>query len=220
MSTASFYILSLVCIVQVVIISHLLGRKSSIHLIQKGDGHSTVKEEALLSSKLASARLDSTGGSAVDSKPLEPSYNPLPLDISVSNASSRMRREADSETQLRGVAVFISTHHPTWFQRRYTLMVQNVKNNLPPGWKLQIFHFGSGQSKAGLDINNGLLRMIDRGEIIVTVIPESLLKRKRKMIELITEPWIWRNMAASRVFLFGGNAVICSNYSQRWRIPF
>jgi hypothetical protein len=111
----------------------------------------------------------------------------------------------------KGVAVFISTHQPNWFQRRYTLMTLNVLGNLPEGWKIQIFHMGSGQSKAGIDINTGLMRLIDKGPVILTLIPQSILRKKKRLIELITELWLWENMIAPRVLMFGGNSVICSN---------
>lgn len=113
--------------------------------------------------------------------------------------------------KYRGVAVTMMLHTPTWFQRRYTMMVQNTYDNLPEDWAIQIFYTGEGQSLKGVDINRGLRRLVDKGKVILTVIPKSVLSRKKKKFELMTEKWIWENMLADTVLLFGGGSVICSN---------
>eukprot|EP01041_Mallomonas_annulata_P006899 gene6899-14007_t len=108
-----------------------------------------------------------------------------------------------------GVAVTVLLHAPKWFQRRYTMMVQNIKSNLPKDWVVQVFYTGEGQSLAGIDLNLGLKKMIANGEVILTKIPKALSKKKR--IHMMTDPWLWENMLADRVLLFGGNSVICGN---------
>lgn len=111
-----------------------------------------------------------------------------------------------------GAAVFLNLHQPTWFQRRYSMMVQNVDSNIPPDWVIQIFWTGDGQSKSGIDINRGgLQRYLDSGRLVLTEIPKAILAVKRKKFELMVEPWIWENMLSDKVFLFGGTSVICSN---------
>jgi hypothetical protein len=68
-----------------------------------------------------------------------------------------------------------------------------------------------GQSLAGLDINPGLRRLVDRKLVLLTTIPEDLLKRKKKQYQLMTDRWIWSNVLAEKVLVFGGNSAICSN---------
>ena len=122
--------------------------------------------------------------------------------------------EPDDADGPDGVAVAVLLHAPKWFQRRYTIMVQNMHNNLPPNWKIQIFYTGAGQSKFGIEINPGLKRWIEQGKVVLTAIPESLHKKKKKRIDLMKDPWIWNSMLADRVWIFGGNGVVCSNSVQ------
>ena len=95
-----------------------------------------------------------------------------------------------------------------WF-----VQLHNVKANLPPNWKIQIFWTGKGQSKHGIEVNPGVKRLIDNNDVILTQIPNEILegKGKKKMIHLMTEEWLWENMLASKVLMFGGNSVICTN---------
>lgn len=110
-----------------------------------------------------------------------------------------------------GVAVTMMLHAPTWFQRRYSMMVLNVHNNIPDDWVIQIFYTAQGQSQAGVDINRAIGRLVGKGRVVLTTIPEEVLAVKRKRFELMTELWIWENMVAEKVLLFGGGTVICSN---------
>lgn len=111
-----------------------------------------------------------------------------------------------------GAAVFLNLHQPTWFQRRYSMMIQNVDSNIPADWVIQVFWTAEGQSKAGIDINwGGLHRLIESGRMVLTTIPKDVFAQKRKKFELMVEPWIWENMLSDTVFLFGGTSVICSN---------
>ena len=90
-------------------------------------------------------------------------------------------------------------------------MVWNIIQNLPPKWKVQIFYTGKGQAKFGIDINPGLTKLINRGDVILTTIPRELSKIKTKPKEMMTELWLWENVLAQKVLVFGGNQVICSN---------
>ena len=112
---------------------------------------------------------------------------------------------------VEGVAVALLLHAPKWFQRRYTMMVQNVHNNMPSNWKLQIFYTPFGASQVGIDLNLGLKRMVASGKVVLTEISPAVIAQRKKRIELMTHPWIWENMLADSVFVFGGNGVICSN---------
>lgn len=107
---------------------------------------------------------------------------------SIDSTSLLLKENTVSETEeLIGVAVTLFLHSPTWFQRRNTIMINNVRDNLPNGWKIQIFWMGYGQSQNAIDINPGLKRLIDSKDIILTRIPDTILAKKKKGIYLMTE---------------------------------
>lgn len=112
---------------------------------------------------------------------------------------------------LDGVAVCSFLGSPTWFQRRYTTMIRNIKANLPPNWAIQIFYTGKGQSLNGININKGLQRMIDNKEVILTLIPDNVWNNKKRHYELWLQRWTWENAKADKVLVFGGNSVLCGN---------
>jgi hypothetical protein len=140
-----------------------------------------------------------------------PSSIPMPDKLlkPMSIAPSPSIQVVNMTKPLSGVAVTVMLHSPKWFQRRYTMLIQNTVNNLPENWKVQIFYTGKGQSQAGLDINPGISRHIRRGEVVLTLLPKSMEKIKK--YQLMFQPWFWENMLADRVLLFGGNSVVCSN---------
>jgi hypothetical protein len=115
----------------------------------------------------------------------------------------------------KGVAITLMLHTPAWFQRRYTMMVQNAHENIPDDWVIQIFYTGEGQSLKGLQMNRGIQKLIDIGRVRLTVIPHELFQAKKRKIELITDLWLWQNVLAEKVLVFGGTAVICSNSPQK-----
>jgi hypothetical protein len=131
-------------------------------------------------------------------------------DAAVSTAKSGAKLSTNGES-YGGVAATLLLHAPTWFQRRYTMMIQNAVSNIPEDWVVQIFYTPSGQSKHGLDINPGIQRFVLSGKVLLTAIPDSVLRVKKKRFELMFEPWIWNSMLADKILIFGGNAVICSN---------
>lgn len=88
-------------------------------------------------------------------------------------------------------------------------MIQNIHNNLPDNWKIQIFYTGRDGSQTGLDINPGIKRFIEDGHVILTLLPKEYHKMRR--MHLMLQPWLWTNMMADRVLMFGGGSVICSN---------
>ena len=114
---------------------------------------------------------------------------------------SRNNLSTIDQELLEGQAATIMLHEPKWFQRRYTLMLMNTLMNLPTGWKLQVFYTGVGQSKSGIDINNGLQRMIAQKKVVLTLIPEKIWKRKKKY-QIMTDPWLWENMLTDKVLIF------------------
>lgn len=118
---------------------------------------------------------------------------------------------ASKEPVYQGVAATLLVHQPLWFQRRYTMMIQNIHANIPMDWVIQIFFFNDGTSMAGLDNNPGIYRFVRSGRVILTEIPKSILKKKRRRIELMVDPWIWEHMLAESVLIFSGTSVLCSN---------
>ncbi|RYG61755.1 hypothetical protein EON64_18355, partial [archaeon] len=117
--------------------------------------------------------------------------------------------------RIGGVAMTLLLHSPTWFQRRYTFMIENVASNVPSDWVVQVFHTNTGQSLKGLQINRGITRLVARGKVVLTAIPPEVWKAKRKRYELMTERWVWASVLAERVLVFGGSSIICSNAPRR-----
>ena len=60
-------------------------------------------------------------------------------------------------------------------------------------------------------MNPGLQRLVDYQKIIMTTIPDELLQRKKKQFQLMTDRWVWSNMLAEKVLIFGGNSALCGN---------
>lgn len=114
--------------------------------------------------------------------------------------------------QPHGVAITLLNDHPTWFQRRYTIMIQNALNNIPSNWVIQIFHPTNKQFYEGLAINGGIQKLMKLypNRIIFTPLPTEVSERKRP-IHIMLHPWLWENMLHDNVLVFVGNHVICSN---------
>ena len=198
-----------ICVLQFILIVHLfVNRESSSFdsnqfrqdLLQKEAEIETNPDFQLSSAaSVASVSLTSSFSSSSSSS------------ISISNAELQGHVKT-----YRVAAVFLNLHQPTWFQRRYSMMIQNVDSNIPVDWVIQIFWTAEGQSKAGIDINwGGLHRLVESGRMVLTTIPKDVFAQKRKKFELMVEPWIWENMLSDTVFLFGGTSVICSNSPYR-----
>jgi len=154
---------------------------------------------------VANLSLSSVKSLATNEKSVMPS-NEL-SNYKLSSVSSA----ASSSSPLEGVAVTIMLHEPNWFQKRYSMMLINILGNLPDNWALQVFYTGKGQSQSGIDINRGFQRLIRSKKVVLTLIPNELSSRKRKKFQLMTDRWLWDNMLADRVFLFGGNSALCAN---------
>ena len=118
----------------------------------------------------------------------------------------------------KGVAVTLLHDHPTWFQRRYTIMIQNILSNIPNDWAIQIFHINNKQFQAGMAINGGILKLIQlqhSHRIVFTELPSHVTNERKRPIHLMLHPWLWENMVSDNVFVFGGNHVVCSNSPYR-----
>ncbi|KAL9187389.1 hypothetical protein ACHAXT_001492 [Thalassiosira profunda] len=123
--------------------------------------------------------------------------------------------------KFKGVAATLMMNNPKWFQRRYTMMIQNVLLNIPPEWGVQIFYTGNGQSQFGLDISPGLTRLMEAypDRIVLTTIPPDVVKANKKPKQMWAAEWVWENMHLSsakdnqnqNVLMFSGNGAFCSN---------
>mgnify|MGYP006449979597 CR=1 FL=1 len=97
-----------------------------VYLISHRDGHQNEKN-----TKESSVVMDQTAYNLQGSVPLQSKSkvkrsetNP---NLVVVNPTST------TEKKYAGVAAVVLLHAPKWFQRRYTIMVQNIHNNIPPG---------------------------------------------------------------------------------------
>ena len=112
-----------------------------------------------------------------------------------------------------GVALLLMTDQPKWFQRRYTLLIQNLLFNLPNSWIVQIFHPDSKQFQSGVELNPGFKRLIemDHPRLQLTKIPREIIKARKRPIHLMLHPFIWENTLAEKVLYLDGNHVLCAN---------
>eukprot|EP01031_Cornospumella_fuschlensis_P033292 gene33293-40276_t len=116
-----------------------------------------------------------------------------------------------SATSYGVVAATIMVYQPRWFQRRYSLMVQNIYNNIPEGVKIQIFHGHDKDTLAGIEMSQSIQDLRARGVVVLTPLPLELLRVKKKKLQLLTDSWVWTNMIGEKVLLFAGTTAICSN---------
>ena len=110
-----------------------------------------------------------------------------------------------------GVAVTLWLGSPKWFQNRYSMMLALVHAWLPPKWKIQVFYHPNNRMALQAINFIGVRKLVDKGAVLLTPLPEDLLKKKRKDILLST--WLWENIhaGAERVVTFGGTSVFCGN---------
>jgi hypothetical protein len=188
------YILLCICFLQLFLILHLF---SLIH--QKG---LNVEEKGIAG---ISSVISPAAPSSLSNEKNYFSLSQCPVaNVTVDNSCTFRGKP-------KGVAVTLMLHTPLWYQRRYTMMIQNTIDNIPDDWVVQIFYTPQGGSLKGLTVNPGIQRFVEKKRVVLTVIPDSLLKRKKKRFELMAELWLWENMLADKVLTFGGGSVICSN---------
>jgi hypothetical protein len=198
-------LLTLLSLVQFAVI--FFGLVTKNHQIQ----HNEQTTHGPLPSTATTTRAENDISSSILTPNTSPAIQQMITNISQDTNVVAANSTSIGSRQPAGVAVTMMLHAPKWFQRRYTMMVQNVHNNIPLDWVIQIFYTGLGQSLAGIEINRGISRLIKQGRVVLTVIPKDVFARKKKKFELMTESWIWENMLADKVLLFGGGSVLCSN---------
>ena len=57
-------------------------------------------------------------------------------------------------------------------------------------------------------MNLGLVRLIEQGDVILTMIPMNTSKTKKRPKELMVDEWLWENVIAEKVLVFNGNQVL------------
>ena len=117
-------------------------------------------------------------------------------------------RPTQAEPVLEGVALTLWTGSPRWFQNRYSMMLALVHAYLPPKWKIQVFHTTKEMALQALAYP-GVQRLVKKGAVILTPLPEELAKKKRK--DILVSEWLWQHVAAERVLTFGGTSTLCGN---------
>jgi hypothetical protein len=112
-----------------------------------------------------------------------------------------------SESNYKGVAVTLFLGSPKWFQNRFSMMVNNINHILPNDWIIQIFYSNKKMALEAIKYP-GIKRLEDKGKVILTEIPEKRFGKNIRKKNLMIEPWLWENMIADRVLMFGGNCHI------------
>lgn len=109
--------------------------------------------------------------------------------------------------------MLLMTDQPKWFQRRYSLLIQNLLFNLPSSWIVQIYHPDSPQFRAGLELNPGFKKLVatNHSRLHLTRIPSKIIRERKRPIHLMLHPFIWENTLAERVLYLDGNHVLCAN---------
>jgi hypothetical protein len=130
------------------------------------------------------ALVASTAVSLVLSQPQQP------LDF-----SGMVADRAPGDTQYAGVAVVTILGSPRWFQNRYSMLINFVHSQLPPGWIIQMVH---KTNKMALECTNypGIQNLVTKGALRLTPLPQSMQKIKRK--ELMLSTWLWENLLANK----------------------
>eukprot|EP00540_Astrosyne_radiata_P005231 CAMPEP_0116854384 /NCGR_PEP_ID=MMETSP0418-20121206/18562_1 /TAXON_ID=1158023 /ORGANISM="Astrosyne radiata, Strain 13vi08-1A" /LENGTH=272 /DNA_ID=CAMNT_0004487139 /DNA_START=71 /DNA_END=889 /DNA_ORIENTATION=- len=90
-------------------------------------------------------------------------------------------------------------------------MLQNVMNNIPQDWAIQLVVHPEWWESEILKLHRGMKEFLKRHpeRIVLTPIPEEYWRLKPK--EVLMKRWFWNHLVADRVFMFSGNGVICSH---------
>lgn len=107
-----------------------------------------------------------------------------------------------------GVAVTLFLGSPRWFQNRFSIMIGLMNSVLPDSWNIQVIYKKNRMGREAITYS-GVQRLVKRGKVILTAIPEAEGKLKRR--DLFLSLWFWENIIADRVLIFGGNSIVCLN---------
>ncbi|CAB9497606.1 expressed unknown protein [Seminavis robusta] len=128
--------------------------------------------------------------------------------------------EHKKERTYDGVAAAIFFSAPAWFQRRFPVLISNVKSNTPPNWAIQLFVKPSFWNEQVLPLHPGLPRLLRDQGVIIRELPERLQNIKQPNQRIPLDPWFWNTMVADRVFMFSGNGILCThgNTEENWKM--
>ena len=129
--------------------------------------------------------------------------------LSTSSSLSLLLPLSTSDHIYSGVAFTLFLGSPKWFQNRYTMMVNMLHGSLPANWVIQIFYLPNNKMSVEATQYPGIQRQIRKGNVILTPIPETYRKLKKK--DFLVLPWVWESLVADRTLTFGGTNVLCAN---------
>lgn len=138
-----------------------------------------------------------------------PSKCGLYLEQSSNRSSISINKTEKHLRKYEGVAVTLFLGSPKWFQNRYSMMIGQVLSVIPQNWTVQIFYDPSIKMAVDGISYAGIKRFIQSGHVNLTPLPSEMAKMKKN--NLLLSPWLWKNMLAENVLLFGGTSVLCAN---------
>lgn len=138
-----------------------------------------------------------------------PSLPEFPTDRQTQDSSSSISRALYGGKAYDGVAVTLFLGSPKWFQDRYSMMVNQVIASIPSDWIVQIFYDPSVAMAVKGTQYVGIQKQVSSGRVILTELPANMTGTKKR--ELLKSTWLWENMLAETVLLFGGNGALCAN---------
>ena len=96
-------------------------------------------------------------------------------------------------------------------QKRYTVMLGNALNALPPSVKVQVFHRGDSSWERGLHLNPGVerLKQTHGSRLAFHELPLRIRKAKRSDVLLSYD--LWNTLDAEIVLAFGSGGAFCAN---------
>lgn len=118
-------------------------------------------------------------------------------------------RALDGRHDYDGVAVTLFLGSPKWFQDRYSMMVNQVIASIPSDWIVQIFFDPSTAMAVKGTQYAGIQKQVSSGRVVLTELPANMTGIKKR--DLLKSTWLWENMLAETVLLFGGNGALCAN---------
>ena len=95
------------------------------------------------------------------------------------------------KTSYNASAFFCCFDGPAWMQKRYTVMLGNALNALPPSVKIQVFHRGDSSWERGLHLNPGVdrLKQTHGSRLSFHELPLRIRKAKRSDVLLSYDLW-------------------------------
>ena len=160
--------------------------------------------EALVIVRLIHRQRDGSSSSSSSS-----SSSPLPCAQPGTAPAATVLLSGRAPEPIEGVAVTLWLGSPRWFQNRYSMMLALVHAWLPANWRIQVFYNPRKEMALQATRFEGVKKLVAKGVVILTPLPDELVKLKRK--DILVSRWLWDHVAAEKVVGFGGTSVICGN---------